>query len=121
MHFFVKIIPKELPRLTNEITVICTINTMRTEALPGGSHVACLNVKTSCVGVYKCLSLIVGFAITVTIWPREVVSCSDFILPTVTNFWATSCCDRSGRQIMEDYNGFDLGRWLYFAYTTRGS
>ena len=53
MHFFVKIIPKELPGLTNEITVICTINTMRTEALPGGSHVACLNVKTSCVGVYK--------------------------------------------------------------------
>ena len=31
-----------------------------------------------------------------------------------------TCCDRSGRQIMEDYNGFNLGRWLYFAYTTRG-
>ena len=49
MHFFVEIIPKEFPGLTNEITVICTINTMRTaqgskmpqctytlpEALPG--------------------------------------------------------------------------------------
>ena len=55
------------------------------EALPGGGgggggvHVACLNFKTSHVGVYKCLSLIVGFAATVTIWPREVVSCRDFI------------------------------------------
>ena len=46
------------------------------EALPGGggSHVARLNFKTSRVGVYKCLSLIVGFAVTVAIWPREVVS-----------------------------------------------
>ena len=44
----------------------------------GGSHVA-LNFKTSPGGVYKCLSLIVGFAVTVTIWPREVVSCRDFI------------------------------------------
>ena len=40
----------------------------------GGVHVACLNFKTSRVGVYKCLSLIVGFAVTVAIWPREVVS-----------------------------------------------
>ena len=39
----------------------------------GGSHVACLNFQTSRVSVYKCLSLIVGFAVTVTIWPREVV------------------------------------------------
>ena len=54
----------------------------------GGSHVACLNFKTSRVGVYKCLSLIVGFAVTVAIWPREVVSCRDFILRTVTTFWA---------------------------------
>ena len=54
----------------------------------GGSHVACLNFKTSRVGVYKCLSLIVGFAVTVVIWPREVVSCRDFILSTVTTFWA---------------------------------
>ena len=31
------------------------------EALPGrGSHVTRLNFKTSCVGVYKCLSIIVG-------------------------------------------------------------
>ena len=56
----------------------------------GGSHVACLNFKTSCVGIYRCLSLIVSFAVTVTIWPREVVSCRDFILPAVTTFWAMS-------------------------------
>ena len=54
----------------------------------GGSHVVCLNFKTSRVGVYKCLSLIVSFAVTVAIWPREVVSCRDFILRTVTTFWA---------------------------------
>ena len=29
-----------------------------------------------------------GFAITVVIWPREVVSCRDFILLTVATFWA---------------------------------
>ena len=42
------------------------------EALPGGvSHVARLNFKTSRVGVYKRLSLIVGFATTVAIcWRR---------------------------------------------------
>ena len=52
------------------------------EALPGGggSHVALLNFKTSCVGVYKRLSLIVGFPVTVAIWPRKVASCHDFIL-----------------------------------------
>ena len=38
----------------------------------GGSHVAHLNFKTSRVGVYKCLWLIVSFAITVTIWPRRL-------------------------------------------------
>ena len=38
----------------------------------GGSHVARLNFKMSRVGVDKCLSLIVGFAVTVAIWPREV-------------------------------------------------
>ena len=55
----------------------------------GGSHVTRLNFKTSCVSVYKCLSLIVGFALTVPIcWPREVVSCHDFILHTVPTFWA---------------------------------
>ena len=63
------------------------------EALPGGgggSHVARLNFKTSRVGVYKCLSLIVGFAVTVEIWPKEVVSCCDFILCAVATFWAMS-------------------------------
>ena len=53
-------------------------------------HVACLNFKTSHVSVYKCLSLIVGFAITVAIWLREVVSCHDFILRAVATFWAMS-------------------------------
>ena len=33
----------------------------------GGSRVTRLNFKTSCVGVYKCLSLTVGFAVTVAI------------------------------------------------------
>ena len=60
------------------------------EALLGGSHVALLNFKTSHVGVYKCLSLIVGFAVTVAIWPREVVSCHDFILRALATFWAMS-------------------------------
>ena len=60
------------------------------EALPGGFHVAHLNFKTSCVSVYKCLSLIVSFAVTVANWPREVVSCRDFILHTVATFWAMS-------------------------------
>ena len=41
----------------------------------GGSHVACLNFKTSRVSVYKCLSLIVGFAVTVAIWPRVEGGC----------------------------------------------
>ena len=56
----------------------------------GRSHVARLNFKMSCVGVYKCLSLIVGFAVTVAIWLREVVSCQDFILHAVATFWAMS-------------------------------
>ena len=43
--------------------------------------------RPSHVSVYKCLSLIVGFAITVTIWPREVASCRDIILHTVATFW----------------------------------
>ena len=51
------------------------------------SHVARLNFKTSRVSVHKCLSLIVGFAVTVAIWPREVVSCRDFILRAVATFW----------------------------------
>ena len=49
-----------------------------------------LGTRQSRVGVYKCLLLIVGFSVTVTIWPREVVSCHDFILCTVATFWATS-------------------------------
>ena len=56
----------------------------------GGVYVACLNFKTSRVGVYKCLSLIVGFAVTVVIWLREVVSCRDFILHAVATLWAMS-------------------------------
>ena len=62
------------------------------EPLPGGggSHVLHLNFKTSRVSVYKCLSLIVGFAVTVAIWPREVVSCRNFILCAVATFWAMS-------------------------------
>jgi len=63
------------------------------EALPGGGggvHVARLNLKTSRVGVYKCFLLIVGLAVTVAIWPREVVSCRDFILCAVATFWAMS-------------------------------
>ena len=54
----------------------------------GGVHVAHLNFETSCVGVYKCLSLIVSFSVTFSIWSREVVSCRDFILSTVATFWA---------------------------------
>ena len=49
-----------------------------------------LNFKTSRVGVYKCLSLIVGFAITAAIWPREVVSSGDFISLAVATSWAMS-------------------------------
>ena len=78
----------------NKSIVFCSYTK---EALPGGgggggwgSHVAHLNFKTSRVGVYKCLSLIVGFAVTVAIWQREVVSCRDFILCTVATFWAMS-------------------------------
>ena len=54
----------------------------------GRSHVAHMNLITSRVVVYKCLSPIVGFAVTVAIWPREVVSCRDFILRDVATFWA---------------------------------
>ena len=57
----------------------------------GGSHVARLNFKTSCVSVYKCLLLIVGFAVSVAIWPREVISCGDFILHAVAiSYYAMS-------------------------------
>ena len=42
------------------------------------------------VGVYKCLSLIAGVAVTVAIWLGEVVSCRDFILRAAATFWAMS-------------------------------
>ena len=66
------------------------------EALPGEGggqyyYVAHLNFKTSRVGIYKCLSLIVGFAVTVAIWPREVVSCRDFILRTGSLLFGPRC------------------------------
>ena len=49
----------------------------------GGSYVAHLNLKMSRVGVYKCLSLIVGFAVTVVIWLRgglSLVAISFYVL-----------------------------------------
>ena len=49
----------------------------------GGSYVAHLNFKMSRVGVYKCLSLIVGFAVTVVIWLRgglSLVALSFYVL-----------------------------------------
>ena len=69
-------------------TTATTTTFIITEALPGGggSHVSHLNFKTSRVGVYKCLLLIV----TVAIWLREVVSCHNFILRAVATFWAMS-------------------------------
>ena len=58
----------------------------------GRANVARLNFETSRVGVYKCLSLIVGVSVSVgvAIWPREVASCRDFILRAVPTFWAMS-------------------------------
>ena len=60
------------------------------EALPGLVPCHPSEFKTSRVGVYKCLSLIVGFAVTIAVWPREVVSCRVFILRAVATFWAMS-------------------------------
>ena len=57
------------------------------EALPGG--VPCRPSEFR-FGVYKRFSLIVGFAVPVAIWPREVVSGRNFILRAVTTFWAMS-------------------------------
>ena len=75
--------------LTQRCQLLLSLSPLN-EALPGegGSHVARLNFKTSGVGVYKCLLLIVGFAVTVAIWPREDVPCRDFILRAVATFWA---------------------------------
>ena len=39
----------------------------------------------------KCLSLIAGFAVTVAIWQREVVSCHDFILRAVATLIFGPC------------------------------
>ena len=39
---------------------------------------------------HSSLSLILGFGVTVAIWPREAVSCRDFILPSVATFWVMS-------------------------------
>ena len=75
--------------ISNNI-LITFVKVPKVRPCQGGSHVARLNFKTSRVGVYKCLSLIVGFAVTVAIWPMEVVSCRDFILRTVATFWAMS-------------------------------
>ena len=36
------------------------------------------------------LSHILGFAVTVAIWLKEVVACRDFILGSVTTFWVMS-------------------------------
>ena len=77
--------------LTQRCQLLLSLSPLN-EALPGegGSHVARLNFKTSGVGVYKCLLLIVGFAVTVAIWPRKVASCHDFILCAAATFWAMS-------------------------------
>ena len=89
------------------------------EALPGGggSHVARLNFKTSRVGVYKCLSLIVGFAVTVAIWllAREVVSCRDFILRAVATFWAMWLVGiYPGRASLKDITEYYQFQYLQF-------
>ena len=39
---------------------------------------------------HRSLSHILGFAITVAIWPREVFACRDFILGSVATFWVMS-------------------------------
>ena len=82
----------------------------------GGSHVAHLNFKTSRVGVYKCLLLIVSFAVTVAIWPREVVLCGDFILCAVATFSAMLLVKiYPGRTSVESYNIWVLETILLLA------
>ena len=66
----------------------CLLRPCRGRGGGGEFLVARRNFKASRVGVYKCLSLIVGFAVNVAIWQREVVSCHDFILRAVATFWA---------------------------------
>ena len=60
------------------------------EALPeaGGPMLPVWILKRLVSVFIKCLSLIVGFAVTVAIWPREVVSCRNFIFRAVATFWA---------------------------------
>ena len=70
--------------------LLLTVYPSRRPCRRGGTHVARLNFKTSRVGVYKCLSLIVGFVVIVAIWAREVVSCGDSTLHAVATFWARS-------------------------------
>ena len=72
------------------MTMMMMMMMMMMRPCQGWSHVTRLNFKMSRVSVYKSLSLIVGFAVTVSIWPREVVSCLDFILGAVATFWAMS-------------------------------
>ena len=39
---------------------------------------------------HRSLSHILGFAVTVAIWPKEVVACRNFILGSVATFWVMS-------------------------------
>ena len=39
---------------------------------------------------HRSLSHILGFAVTVAIWPKEVVVCRNFILGSVATFWVMS-------------------------------
>ena len=55
-------------------TVAIMHNLLVKRPCQGGSYVAHLNFKMSRVGVYKCLSLIVGSAVTVVIWLRGSLS-----------------------------------------------
>ena len=56
----------------------------------------------------------VGFAVTVAIWPREVVSCRDFILRAVTTFWATSLVGiHPGRTSINETNLNKTGHDLF--------
>ena len=56
---------------------------------------------------HRSLSLILGFSITVTIWPREVLSCRDFILRSVATLWVMSLVGiypcRASNKVMTNY------------------
>ena len=71
---------KKFQRRAAQFAVYCSktstqfVTEIINEALPGGSHVAHLNFKTSLVAI----------------WPKEVVSCRNFILRAVATFWAMS-------------------------------